>query len=362
MGTTLEVKALDNWIDIHSKPLIIGGPCSAENEEQLLATGRAIAKSNKVDVFRAGIWKPRTRPDAFEGVGEEGLKWLLELKKETGLKTTVEVATPEHIDSALKYEVDILWIGARTTVNPFSVQTLADTLKGVDIPVMVKNPLHPDLKLWIGALERINNAGITKLAAIHRGFYTYDNKPFRNLPMWEIPIELKRIIPSLPVICDPSHISGRRDLLASVAQKAMDLSMDGLMIESHINPNIAITDAEQQITPDSLNKLLSKLIIREEFGSVEFENLLEKLRFEMDQIDHDLLSLLNKRNDKTRLIGEYKKENAITVLQIGRLRKMMEERLEFANNLNLDKTYISKLLQLLHKESIRIQTNIMQEE
>jgi len=361
MGTTLEVKSLENWVKTKSKPLIIGGPCSAENREQLLSTGRAIAKTNKVDVFRAGIWKPRTRPDAFEGIGEEGLKWLLELKKETGIKTTVEVATPEHIESALRYDVDILWIGARTTVNPFSIQILADALKGIDIPVMVKNPLHPDLKLWIGALERINNAGITKLAAIHRGFYTYDNKPFRNLPMWEIPIELKRIIPNLPIICDPSHISGNRELLAGVSQKALDLSMDGLMIESHINPDEALTDAAQQITPKKLSSLISKLVIREEFGSVEFENLLEKLRFEMDQIDHDLLSLLNKRNEKTRLIGEYKKKNAITVLQIDRLRKMMEERLEFANNLNLDKAYISKLLQLLHKESIRIQTNIMQE-
>ena len=361
MGTTLEVESLENWIETKSKALIIGGPCSAESREQLLQTGRAIAKTHKVDVFRAGIWKPRTRPDAFEGIGEEALKWLLELKKETGIKTTVEVATPEHIESALKYEVDILWIGARTTVNPFSVQTLADTLKGIDIPVMVKNPLHPDLKLWIGALERINNAGITKLVAIHRGFYTYDNKPFRNLPMWEIPIELKRIIPNLPVICDPSHISGNRELLSSVSQKALDLSMDGLMIESHISPDVALTDAEQQLTPDLLKNLINSLIIREEFGSAEFENLLEKLRFEMDQIDHELLSLLNKRNEKTRLIGEYKKENAITVLQIGRLRKMMEERLEFANNLNLDKAYISKLLQLLHKESIRIQTNIMQE-
>jgi len=225
---------------------------------------------------------------------------------------------------------------------------------------MVKNPLHPDLKLWIGALERINNAGITKLAAIHRGFYTYDNTPFRNLPMWELPIELKRIIPKLPIICDPSHISGKRDLLASVAQKAMNLSMDGLMIESHINPDVALTDAAQQITPDILYDLISKLVIRKEFGSQEFESLLEKLRFEMDQIDHDLISLLKKRNEKTIMIGDYKKENSITVLQIGRLRKMMEERLEFANNLNLDKTYILKVLQLLHKESIRIQTNIMQ--
>jgi len=360
MGTILDVESLENWVETKNKPLIIGGPCSAESREQLLSTGRAIAKTNNVDVIRAGIWKPRTRPDAFEGVGEKGLEWLLELKKETGLKTTVEVATPEHIESALKYEVDILWIGARTTVNPFSVQTLADTLKGVDIPVMVKNPLHPDLKLWIGALERINNAGITKLAAIHRGFYTYDNKPFRNLPMWEIPIELKRMIPSLPIICDPSHISGKRDLLANVSQRAMDLSMDGLMIESHINPEIALTDAEQQITPEVLAVLIDELVIRKEFGSQEFENILEKLRFEMDNIDHELLSLLNKRNDKTKLIGEYKKENDITVLQIGRLRRMMEERLTFANSLDLDKTYISKLLQLMHKESIRIQTNIMQ--
>jgi len=361
MGTTLNVLALNEWIDVKEKPFLISGPCSAENRNQLINTGLALAKEGKINVFRAGIWKPRTRPDGFEGVGEKGLQWLLELKKETGLKTCVEVATPEHIQLALKYEVDILWIGARTTVNPFSVQTLADTLKGVDIPVMVKNPLHPDLKLWIGALERINNAGITKLAAIHRGFYTYDNKPFRNLPMWELPIELKRIIPNLPVICDPSHISGKRELLAGVAQKALDLSMDGLMIESHINPEIALTDAEQQITPKNLSKLVDGLVIRKEFGSVEFENLLEKLRFEMDQLDHELLTILSRRNEKTMQIGEYKKENNITVLQIGRLRRMMQERLAFAKNLELDSAYVSKLLQQIHKESIRIQTNIMQE-
>jgi chorismate mutase len=361
MGTTLNVLALDEWIDIKEKPFLISGPCSAENREQLINTGLALAKEGKINIFRAGIWKPRTRPDGFEGVGEKGLQWLLELKKQTGLKTCVEVATPEHIQLALKYEVDILWIGARTTVNPFSVQILADTLKGVDIPVMVKNPLHPDLKLWIGALERINNAGITKLAAIHRGFYTYDNKPFRNLPMWEIPIELKRIIPNMPIICDPSHISGKRELLSGVAQKALDLSMDGLMIESHINPEIALTDAEQQITPKNLSKLVDELVIRKEFGSVEFENLLEKLRFEMDQLDHELLTILSRRNEKTIQIGEYKKENNITVLQIGRLRRMMQERLEFAKSLELDSAYVSKLLQQIHKESIRIQTNIMQE-
>ncbi len=362
MGTTLNVLALEEWLEVKNRPFLISGPCSAENREQLLDTGRVLAQKNIVDVFRAGIWKPRTRPDAFEGVGEKGLEWLLELKTETGLKTCVEVATPEHIESALKYDVDILWIGARTTVNPFSVQILADTLKGVDIAVMVKNPLHPDLKLWIGALERINNAGINKLAAIHRGFYTYDNKPFRNLPMWEIPIELKRMIPNLAVICDPSHISGKRELLAEVSQKALDLSMDGLMIESHINPAVALTDASQQITPDGLDKLVRNLVIRKEFGSVEFENLLEKLRFEMDQLDHELLNILSRRNLKTMQIGEYKKGNNITVLQIGRLRKMMLERLDYAKNLDLDAAYISKLLQLVHKESIRIQTNIMQEQ
>jgi len=226
MGTTLDIAEKDNWLKKGKEPFLIAGPCSAENRDQVLETGRLLAKIPHLSMIRAGVWKPRTRPDIFEGVGEPALQWLQELKQETGLKTCVEVATPEHIDLALKYNIDVLWIGARTTVNPFSVQTLADSLKGVDIPVMVKNPLHPDLKLWIGALERINNAGITKLAAIHRGFYTYDNKPFRNLPMWEIPIELKRIIPELTLICDPSHISGKRSLIQSVAQRALDLSFD----------------------------------------------------------------------------------------------------------------------------------------
>jgi chorismate mutase len=312
-------------------------------------------------MIRAGIWKPRTRPDIFEGVGEIGLQWLLELKKETGLLTCVEVATPEHIQLALKYNVDVLWIGARTTVNPFSVQTLADELNGIDIPVMVKNPLHPDLKLWVGTLERINNAGITKLAAIHRGFYTYDNKPFRNLPMWENPIELKRTIPDLAVICDPSHICGKRELLQNTSQKALDLSMDGLMIESHYNPDIAITDANQQLTPADLEVLINNLILRKEYGNQEFENLLEKLRYEIDLIDHELLAILSRRNEKTKQIGDYKKTNNITVLQIDRLRKMIQERINFGEELDLDSNYILKLLQLVHKESIRVQTNIMQE-
>lgn len=361
MGTTLQINEQNNWLKKGDEPFLIAGPCSAENREQVLNTGRLLAQIPQLSMIRAGIWKPRTRPDIFEGIGEPALEWLQELKKETGLKTCIEVATPEHIELALKSNVDVLWIGARTTVNPFSVQTLADSLQGVDIPVMVKNPLHPDLKLWIGALERLNNAGIDKLAAIHRGFYTYDNKPFRNLPMWEIPIELKRIIPELPLICDPSHISGKRALIQSVAQRALDLSFDGLMIESHFDPSIALTDAAQQLTPSSLKKLIDDLVIRKEYGSSDFENLLEKLRFDVDHLDHELLNILSQRNEKTKQIGDYKKQNNITVLQISRLRKMIQERLDYSNNLELDNNFVLKLLQLIHKESIRVQTDIMQE-
>ncbi len=361
MGTTLEIEASKGWLSEDKNPFIISGPCSAESRDQLLQTGRELAKIPQLKMIRAGIWKPRTRPDIFEGMGEPALEWLRELKYETGLPTCVEVATPEHIELALKYEVDVLWLGARTTVNPFSVQTLADALRGIDIPIMIKNPLHPDLKLWIGALERINNAGITKLAAIHRGFYTYDNKPYRNLPMWEVPIELKRIIPEMPLICDPSHICGNRQLLQGVAQRALDLSFDGLMIESHYNPKQALTDAQQQLTPSSLKELINKLVIRYEFGTIEFENILEKLRFEVDKIDHDLLTILSQREQKTIQIGKYKKANNITVLQIERLRKMMLERLNYGKELELDSQFVSKLLQLIHKESIRLQTNIMQD-
>jgi len=360
MGTNLKITKSTQWLIKDDSPVIISGPCSAENRDQMLVTGQQIAKDKRISVLRAGIWKPRTRPGIFEGVGEIGLQWLDEVKQETGLKTCVEVATAEHIEAALKWNVDILWIGARTTVNPFSVQTLADALSGVDIPVMIKNPLNPDLKLWIGAFERINKAGITKLAGIHRGFHAYDNKPYRNLPMWEIPIELKRILPELPVICDPSHISGKRELLHAVSQKALDLSFDGLMLESHYNPDIALTDASQQLTPSSLTKLLDNLIIRDEFGTADFERMIDSLRNDIDDMDHELLNILNRRNEKTKLIGQYKKENNITVLQIERLRVMMNERMQYGEELGMDSAFINKLLMLVHKESIRIQTNIMQ--
>jgi len=359
MGTQLNILPLQKWFNTDGKPLIISGPCSAESEEQLLETGRALAEIPEVRMIRAGIWKPRTRPDIFEGVGEIGLEWLSKLKIETGLKTCVEVAKPRHIEACLKHGVDVLWIGARTTANPFSVQELADALKGIDIPVMVKNPLHPDLKLWIGALERFNQAGVKKMAAIHRGFYTYEKTPFRNLPMWEIPIELKRIVPNLAVITDPSHICGNRELLQSVSQKAMDLAMDGLMLESHINPKIALTDASQQLEPKNLQVLINSLVLRQEFGSQDFENILEKLRFEIDSIDKELLTILSRRLHKIEEIGYYKKENNITVLQMDRLRQMMISRLKLGKDLGLDNKFVLKLLQLVHKDSIQVQTNIM---
>lgn len=359
MGTKLNITPLEDWIDTGGKPLIISGPCSAESEEQVLQTGRELAKIDQVKLFRAGIWKPRTRPDIFEGVGEVGLSWLSKLKKETGLMTCVEVANPQHVESCLKNNVDVLWVGARTTANPFSVQELADSLQGVDIPVMIKNPLHPDLKLWIGAFERLNKAGISKMVAVHRGFYTYEKTPFRNLPMWELPIELKRIVPSLAVITDPSHICGKRSLLQDVSQKAMDLAMDGLMIESHINPSRALTDASQQLEPKDLKTLLDQLVHRQEFGSADFENILEQLRFEVDHIDKELLTILSRRMHKIEEIGFYKNENNITVLQMDRLRQMMISRLKVGKDLDLNPTFVLKLLQLVHKDSIQVQTKIM---
>ncbi len=359
MSSEIKIK---NFFENSEFPVVIAGPCSAESREQILETGRKLAKIHRVKYFRAGIWKPRTRPDGFEGVGEKGLLWLNEMKAETGLKVCVEVAKPAHVEAAINTGVDMLWIGARTTANPFSVQEIAGALRGCDIPVLVKNPLHPDLKLWIGALERINKAGIDKLAAVHRGFYTYDNGPFRNLPMWEIPIELKRLVPDLPLFNDPSHISGRRELIFETAQKALDLAMDGLMIESHINPAEALTDAAQQLEPAALEKMLTDLILRKEYGSADFEVLLEKIRKEVDDIDSELLQILFRRMEKIKEIGHIKKENDITVLQIDRLRKMMKSRLKTGKELGLDNKFVLKLLQLVHKESIQIQTQIMNKE
>ena len=355
----LNIKPLKQWLDFNSRPLIISGPCSAESREQIMQTAKALANTGIVTVFRSGLWKPRTRPDSFEGVGEKGFQWLKEVKKETGLLTCVEVATPEHVELSVINDIDILWIGARTTVNPFSVQEIADALKGIDIPVMIKNPVNPDLKLWLGAIERINNAGIDKIIAVHRGFYSYESAPYRNAPIWEIPIELMRLCPDLPIICDPSHISGNSFLLASVSQKALDLDMDGLIIESHIDPSSALSDNEQQITPSELKNLINQLVIRTNTtNNSEFINKLEEFRFEIDKIDAELIQLLSKRMNIIEQIGEYKKENNITILQIKRWNNIIHESIEMGCKLGLNKEFLLSILRLIHEESIQKQTEI----
>ena len=355
MSSNIEILPLNQWLPTGDFPLIISGPCSAESREQLLSTAKEIAKIPQVKVLRAGLWKPRTRPGEFEGVGEEGLKWLFEAKRATGLMTTVEVAEPAHVELALKYGVDILWLGARTVVNPFSVQSIAEALKGAHVPVMIKNPVSPDLKLWIGAIERVYHAGITKIMAIHRGFHYFKKSPFRNAPMWEIPIELKRAIPNIPIIVDPSHICGKRSLLQEISQKALDLEMDGLMIESHIEPSVAMTDAAQQVSPADLKTLLDQLKIRDRQGSAEFQSKLEELRTEIDKLDGELLEILAKRMEIINEIGDYKIENDITILQMKRWAGIIEDRLSIGTNLGLDKEFLLNLLKLIHTESIKKQ-------
>jgi chorismate mutase len=309
----------------NDKPLIISGPCSAETEEQLVDTSELLAKTGKVDVIRAGIWKPRTRPGNFEGVGSVGLEWMQKVKEKTGLPIAVEVANFNHVFNALKYKVDILWIGARTTVNPFAVQEIADALQGVDATVFVKNPINPDLELWVGAFERLNSAGVTKLAAVHRGFASYGNSKYRNEPQWQIPIELKRRFPDLPIICDPSHICGNRDGLASVSQRALDLDFDGLMLESHIDPDEAWSDKKQQVTPAALRTLIDGLVFRHpDPEDPEITHNLESLRNEINEIDDDLLQLLSTRMKVAERIGAYKKQNEITILQTGRWNDIIE--------------------------------------
>ncbi len=359
MQDSFDIIPLQTWLPVGKLPLVIAGPCSAESEEQVLSTARELAKIPQVKVFRAGLWKPRTRPSSFEGVGKRGLQWLAKVKAETGLLTTVEVANPRHVEEAINHGIDILWIGARTVVNPFSVQEISEVLRGVDIPVMVKNPLNPDIKIWIGALERFNQAGIRKLIAIHRGFSFFTHTPYRNSPMWEIPIELKRLYPGLPVLVDPSHICGETSLLFPVAQKALDLEMDGLMIETHIRPEEALTDKEQQITPDNLRSLLSALVIREEYGTIEFENKLEELRSEIDKLDEELIDILGRRMKIVEEIGKYKKENNITILQLKRWSQIIHDRVDTGVQIGLTREFLLKLLEALHEESIQRQTDVM---
>ncbi|MDR2920913.1 MAG: bifunctional 3-deoxy-7-phosphoheptulonate synthase/chorismate mutase type II [Tannerella sp.] len=337
------------------RPVVIAGPCSAETEEQVMTTARSLA-SKGVKIFRAGIWKPRTKPGGFEGVGSIGLPWLKKVKAETGMYVATEVATRDHVFEALKAGVDLLWVGARTSVNPFAVQEVADALKGVDIPVLIKNPVNPDLDLWIGAIERIYSAGIQRIGVIHRGFSSYDKKLYRNLPLWHIPIELHRRLPDLPIFCDPSHIGGKRELIASLSQQAMDLNFDGLIIESHINPEDAWSDAAQQITPDVLDYVLNLLVIRD--SNQTTENLSE-LRRQIDHIDENLLELLAKRMRISREIGVYKKEHNMPILQTPRYGEILENRTKAGVTMDLNPDFVGKILKEIHEESVRQQMEIM---
>jgi chorismate mutase len=307
-------------------------------------------------MFRAGVWKPRTKPGGFEGHGEPALQWLKQVKEETGMLVTTEVATPEHVELALKYGIDILWVGARTSANPFAMQALADSLRGVDIPVFVKNPVNPDLELWIGALERINGAGIKKLAAIHRGFSSYDKTIYRNLPMWQIPIELRRRIPDLAIICDPSHIGGRRDLIAPLCQQAMDLGADGLIVESHCDPDKAWSDAKQQVTPDVLDYILSLLVIRDDTVTTEG---ITQLRKQIDELDNQVMDILAKRMRVCREIGQYKKEHNMTVLQAQRYNEILDKRGAQGSLCGMDSEFVKKIYEAIHEESVRQQIEII---
>jgi chorismate mutase len=341
--------------------VIIGGPCSAETEEQLVQTAKRLAATGKIDMLRAGIWKPRTRPGMFEGIGREALSWLETAKEVTGLPTTVEVATAQHVEDALKHGVDVLWIGARTTVNPFSVQEIADALRGVQIPVLIKNPVHPDLELWTGAIERIQKAGVEQVGMIHRGFSSYGNTEYRNAPMWHLPIEMKRRYPDMFMICDPSHICGRRDLLQAVAQKSIDLDFDGLMIESHIDPDNAWSDAKQQITPERLSEMLANIVWRSVAEHVSTDEALEKLREQVDHIDDELLDLLSRRMKVADRIGGYKKEHNITILQAKRWNDILIRAIKKGEQLGLSKDFITKYFDAVHLESINHQNKIMNE-
>lgn len=358
----MKTEPLGNWVNNLGELLVVAGPCGAESPEQMLETARGIAETGKVQFLRAGIWKPRTRPDSFEGMGEVALKWLKEAGAETGLLTTVEVANARHAEAAMKAGIDALWIGARTTVNPFYVQEIANALQGTGIPVMIKNPVNPDIGLWIGAIERITKAGSAKIVAIHRGFTNYSPSQFRNNPHWEIVIELKRRMRGMPVICDVSHIAGSRLYLREIAQRALDLDMQGLMIETHIHPDQALSDAEQQITPSELKQLLNSLVIRNPHSDdVFFKSTLEDLRRQIDRVDYELLQVLAARFIIVDKIGEYKRDNNVTVLQMERWAQILKDRIPFGVHHGLNGEFVHRLYELIHSESLRLQNAILNE-
>ena len=337
------------------RPIVIAGPCSAETEEQVMTTATQLCKKG-IMIFRAGIWKPRTKPGGFEGVGTVGLPWMNRVQQELGMLVATEVATPKHVEAALEAGIDILWVGARTVANPFAMQELADSLRGTDVPVLVKNPVNPDLELWIGALERINGAGVKRLGVIHRGFSSYDKKIYRNLPMWHIPIELRRRIPALPIFGDPSHIGGKRELIAPLCQQAMDLGFEGLVVESHCNPDSAWSDASQQVTPEVLDFILDKLVIRNITQSTES---LEALRRQIDECDNSLLELLAKRMRVSREIGQYKREHNMTVVQTDRYNEILDKRGAQGVLCGMDGDFVKTIFEAIHEESVRQQIDVM---
>lgn len=349
-----------NWMNNGKRPVLIAGPCSAETEEQVIQTATRLFRTGKVDILRAGIWKPRTRPGAFEGIGTKGLPWLQKAKELTGLPVAVEVAKASHVELCLEFGIDMLWIGARTTVNPFAVQEVADALKGVDIPVLLKNPINPDLALWLGGMERLQNAGLTRLGAIHRGFSFSGEKIYRNRPQWQIAIDFKTAMPDIPMINDPSHICGRRDLLFKVAQKAMDLDFDGLIMESHISPDTAWSDAAQQLTPEDYGKLIESLVIRDDNpNSGKEKTKLDRLRKEIDMIDEEIMNILASRMKISREIGQYKKENNMTILQSERWKEVLQKYIDRGSQSGLGAEFITRVIKSIHDESIEQQEKVM---
>ena len=363
MALELEINPIKHWLPQINNPLIIAGPCSLETEEQAMDTAKQLAKDHRVFVYRGGVWKPRTRPGSFEGIGSIGLKWLQMVREETGMPVGTEVANAQHAEEALKAGLDVLWIGARSTASPFVVQEIADVVRDTDAVVMVKNPVNPDVQLWVGAFERLSQAGIKNLVAIHRGFTPFRETEYRNYPNWKTVIELRRIMPNLPIICDPSHIGGKREYLYDISQKAFDMGMEGLMIESHRDPSCALSDKEQQLTPTDLAKLLDRLIIRNVTTDNKlFENQLELLRNRIDALDRELLETLSSRMEIARQIGQYKKENNVTAFQVGSFAELMEKRMKLGESLNLDRNLVQLLFQHIHEDSVRMQTEIMDKE
>jgi chorismate mutase len=341
------------------RPFLIAGPCSAENRKQVMETAEALATIGKVDMFRAGVWKPRTRPGNFEGIGTPALDWLLEVKEKHGIPVCTEVANTQHVEACLKAGIDVLWIGARTTVNPFFVQEIANALQGVDIPVLIKNPIHAETGLWLGAIERFHSAGIHQLGAIIRGCHSFESAPYRNQPRWEMAIELKRTFPEIPIICDPSHIAGNRTLIPEVCGVAMDLNLDGLMVETHIDPDSALSDAGQQLTPNQLKNLLDNLVVHaEDCEDSAYKTKLGDLRHKIDGMDLELLKILNDRFDLIKEIGNYKRDNKVSIFQLKRYFDLLEGRTDFGKELGLNEKMIQELFELIHKYSVMVQTEI----